>query len=220
MNSNSPKSPSDNPTASELAELQQLREENAHLKALLAEHGISWNEKPEAVLEARTCVLSERTQHLELLREALGDDLENCFTLHGRLSKKHRKTVLSDIESLDDSTPRIILAIGRLISGKGSTMRLWTPWFWPCRSPGRARCGSMRADFTVSMLKNRTCASMIISNRTSPNWFECGISADAAIWPWATEFVFNSSQRQTIQLKSISRINLWRSCRVLMLNIQ
>lgn len=31
-------------------------------------------------------VLTERTDHLALLREGLGDDVEHCFVLHGRLS--------------------------------------------------------------------------------------------------------------------------------------
>ena len=41
----------------------------------------------------KVLVLTERTDHLPLLREALGDEVEHCFVLHGRLSKKQRTSV-------------------------------------------------------------------------------------------------------------------------------
>ena len=63
-------------------------------------------------------VLTERTGHLELLREAIGDDIDHCFVLHGRLPKKQRAGILSELVELDDSNPRILLATGRLI-GEG-----------------------------------------------------------------------------------------------------
>lgn len=66
----------------------------------------------------KVLLLSERTDHLPLLREALGDEVEHCFVLHGRLSKKQRAAVLSELDSLDESAPRILLATGRLI-GEG-----------------------------------------------------------------------------------------------------
>lgn len=63
-------------------------------------------------------VLTERTRHLDLLREALDDKIENFFVLHGRLSDKQRKTILGELEGMDDSAPRVLLATGRLI-GEG-----------------------------------------------------------------------------------------------------
>ncbi|MBI2953979.1 MAG: DEAD/DEAH box helicase family protein [Chloroflexi bacterium] len=73
----------------------------------------------EAYREGRKIiVLTERTGHLERLRELLDDDIEHCHVLHGRLSKKQRVEVLAALSSLDDSTPRIILATGRLV-GEG-----------------------------------------------------------------------------------------------------
>ncbi|MDA3902959.1 MAG: DEAD/DEAH box helicase family protein [Desulfuromusa sp.] len=63
-------------------------------------------------------VLTERTDHLTFLYEALGTKIQNCFVLHGRLPKKQRATVLSELESLDAGEPRILLATGRLI-GEG-----------------------------------------------------------------------------------------------------
>jgi len=63
-------------------------------------------------------VLTERTEHLTLLREALGDEVRHCFVLHGRLSKKQRTAIFAELEGLDDSAPRVLLATGRLI-GEG-----------------------------------------------------------------------------------------------------
>lgn len=73
----------------------------------------------EAYREGRKIiVLTERTEHLERLRELLDDDIEHCYVLHGRLSKKQRAEVLATLSNLDDSAPRVIIATGRLI-GEG-----------------------------------------------------------------------------------------------------
>ncbi len=80
-------------------------------------------------------ILTERTEHLELLREGLGTDLKHCHTLHGRLSKKQRLETLNTLAALDGSTPRILLATGRLI-GEGfdhsalDTLLLAMPISW------------------------------------------------------------------------------------------
>jgi len=63
-------------------------------------------------------VLTERTEHLQLLRESIGVDIDHCFILHGRLSKKQRAGILAALAELDDSTPRVLLATGKLI-GEG-----------------------------------------------------------------------------------------------------
>ncbi len=63
-------------------------------------------------------VLTERTEHLELLQEAISDDIKHCFLLHGRLSKKQRMGTLAELVELDGSTPLVLLATGRLI-GEG-----------------------------------------------------------------------------------------------------
>ena len=68
--------------------------------------------------ERKVLVLTERTNHLPLLREALGAEAENCFVLHGRLSKKQRAAVFAKLDALKDSDARVLLATGRLI-GEG-----------------------------------------------------------------------------------------------------
>jgi superfamily II DNA or RNA helicase len=63
-------------------------------------------------------VLTERTDHLARLRERLGNEIEHCFVLHGRISKKQRASILSELQSLEGSTPHVLLATGRLV-GEG-----------------------------------------------------------------------------------------------------
>ena len=80
-------------------------------------------------------VLTERTEHLTLLREALCNEIEHCFILHGRLSSKQRTAILSELGELDDSSPHVLLATGRLI-GEGfdhpplDTLMLAMPISW------------------------------------------------------------------------------------------
>ncbi len=66
----------------------------------------------------KVLVLTERTDHLPLLQEALGDGVEHCFVLHGRLSKKQRTAVFAELDTLDEAAPPVLLATGRLI-GEG-----------------------------------------------------------------------------------------------------
>ncbi|MBI5579042.1 MAG: DEAD/DEAH box helicase family protein [Deltaproteobacteria bacterium] len=83
----------------------------------------------------KVLVLTERTEHLDLLRNALGDEVMRCFILHGRLSKKQRMATLSELAELDDFAPRVLLATGRLI-GEGfdhpplDTLVLGMPISW------------------------------------------------------------------------------------------
>lgn len=66
----------------------------------------------------KVLVLTERTEHLPLLQEALGNKVEHCFVLHGRLSKKQRTAVFAELDILEEAAPRVLLATGRLI-GEG-----------------------------------------------------------------------------------------------------
>ncbi|MBS0357725.1 MAG: DEAD/DEAH box helicase [Proteobacteria bacterium] len=63
-------------------------------------------------------VLSARTEQLLLLHEILRNKVESCFLLHGKLGKKQRAAVLAELEQLNPSLPRVILATGHLI-GEG-----------------------------------------------------------------------------------------------------
>ncbi len=82
-------------------------------------NGIILQDAREAYRQGRkVIVLTERTEHLDLLREKLEADIENIFVLHGRLPKKQRAEVLSRLNDLNDTVPRILLATGKLI-GEG-----------------------------------------------------------------------------------------------------
>jgi superfamily II DNA or RNA helicase len=80
-------------------------------------------------------VLTERTSHLEALREFLAAKGVPCHILHGRLSRKQRTLVLEELKTMPDATARVILATGRLI-GEGfdhsplNTMVLAMPISW------------------------------------------------------------------------------------------
>jgi len=45
----------------------------------------------------KVLVLTERTGHLPLLQEALSDEVEHCFVLHGRLSRKQRTAIFAEL---------------------------------------------------------------------------------------------------------------------------
>jgi len=66
----------------------------------------------------KVLVLTERTEHLEAIRDALGGELPALFTLHGRMSKKRRTALIAELETLPPDAPRIVLATGKLV-GEG-----------------------------------------------------------------------------------------------------
>jgi len=66
----------------------------------------------------KVLLLTERTEHLSLLHDALAGKAKHCFVLHGRLSRKQREIIFSELQALDESAPRVLLATGRLI-GEG-----------------------------------------------------------------------------------------------------
>lgn len=66
----------------------------------------------------KVLVLTERTEHLNAILAGLTDKVPTPFVLHGRVSKKLRATVISEMESLPPDAPRILLATGKLV-GEG-----------------------------------------------------------------------------------------------------
>jgi superfamily II DNA or RNA helicase len=66
----------------------------------------------------KVLVLTERTDHLESVREALIGTIEHLFVLHGRLARKARTAQLAALNALADDAPRVVLATGRLV-GEG-----------------------------------------------------------------------------------------------------
>jgi superfamily II DNA or RNA helicase len=80
-------------------------------------------------------VLTERTEHLDAIRAALGAKVENLFSLHGRMGKKERSSIVTALGALSGDAARVILATGKLI-GEGfdhpplNTLVLAMPISW------------------------------------------------------------------------------------------
>jgi superfamily II DNA or RNA helicase len=66
----------------------------------------------------KVLVLTERTDHLEAIKGTLDGQVGSLFTLHGRMSKKQRNLLISELGALPADEPRIVLATGKLI-GEG-----------------------------------------------------------------------------------------------------
>ncbi len=66
----------------------------------------------------KVLVLTERTEHLAALVSSLGDEVPIQFTLHGRMSKKQRASLIDSLNGLPDDSPRMLLATGKLV-GEG-----------------------------------------------------------------------------------------------------
>lgn len=66
----------------------------------------------------KVLVLTERTEHLDAIGVALEGHIQTLFTLHGRMSKKQRAAVVSELGALPPDAPRVLLSTGKLI-GEG-----------------------------------------------------------------------------------------------------
>lgn len=66
----------------------------------------------------KVLVLTERTEHLDAILAALDGQVPAPFVLHGRMSKKQRATMITDLDELPPEAPRVLIATGRLV-GEG-----------------------------------------------------------------------------------------------------
>ena len=66
----------------------------------------------------KVLVLTERTEHLDAILVALENKVPRPFVLHGRMSKKQRAALISELDALAPEAPRILLATGKLV-GEG-----------------------------------------------------------------------------------------------------
>ena len=66
----------------------------------------------------KVLVLTERTDHLDAILAALAGKVEKTSVLHGRMSKKQRAKVITELNELPPETPRVLLATGKLV-GEG-----------------------------------------------------------------------------------------------------
>lgn len=63
-------------------------------------------------------VLTERTEHLDAIQAALIEKIPSLFVLHGRMTKKLRTTLITELNALPPDEPRVLLATGKLV-GEG-----------------------------------------------------------------------------------------------------
>lgn len=66
----------------------------------------------------KVLVLTERTEHLSAIEQALGGRVSPVFVLQGRMSAKQRATVQAQLDALPPDVPRVLLATGKLV-GEG-----------------------------------------------------------------------------------------------------
>ncbi|MCF8079874.1 MAG: helicase, partial [Desulfobacterales bacterium] len=80
-------------------------------------------------------VLTERKEHLELLRSLLETKIPNLIVMKGGMGKKQRQAAVQALESLPDETEKALLATGRYL-GEGfdekrlDTLFLTMPISW------------------------------------------------------------------------------------------
>jgi superfamily II DNA or RNA helicase len=83
----------------------------------------------------KVLVLTERTEHLDAILAALDGRVPAPFVLHGRMSKKQRAAMITELGGLPPEAPRILLATGKLV-GEGfdhpalDTLALAMPISW------------------------------------------------------------------------------------------
>lgn len=63
-------------------------------------------------------VLTERTEHLDAIKEALDGFKPKPFVLHGRMSRKQRAALVADLDALPPNTPHVLISTGKLV-GEG-----------------------------------------------------------------------------------------------------
>ena len=72
-----------------------------------------------SIAEGRSpLVLTERTEHLKVLVEMLGESVKNVVVLRGGMGKRQREAVIDQLKSITDDEERVIVATGRHI-GEG-----------------------------------------------------------------------------------------------------
>jgi superfamily II DNA or RNA helicase len=80
-------------------------------------------------------ILTERKEHLEILKSLLENKIQNLIVMKGGMGKKQRQAALNALESLPDHTEKALLATGRYL-GEGfdderlDTLFLTLPISW------------------------------------------------------------------------------------------
>lgn len=131
-------------------------------------------------------MLTERTDHLDAIFAALHGQLPAPLVLHGRMSRKQRAALISDLDALPPGAPRILLATGKLI-GEGfdhpplDTLVLAMPVSW--KGTLQQYAGRLHREHVTKNVV-RIIDFVDMGTRLC---FGCGTNASAATGPWVTE---------------------------------
>lgn len=83
----------------------------------------------------KVLVLTERTDHLDIIYSLVCEKITSLFVLHGRIPKKQRAATIAELDSMAPNTPHVVLATGKLV-GEGfdhpplDTLILTMPVSW------------------------------------------------------------------------------------------
>ena len=96
-----------------IQEIFRLIASNIERTRMIADEAVAAFHEGRKVL-----VLTERTEHLQAIGQALMPDVPSLMILHGRMSKKQRTLLTQKLEALPPEAPRVLLATGKLV-GEG-----------------------------------------------------------------------------------------------------
>lgn len=91
---------------------RHLANDLARTRAIAAEAAAAFQQGRKVL------VLTERTEHLGAILQVLTAQVPPPFVLHGRMSKKQRATLITELDALPPEEPRILLSTGKLV-GEG-----------------------------------------------------------------------------------------------------
>lgn len=91
---------------------RRLAEDSARTRAIAADVVVAYRDGRKLL------VLTERTDHLDAIRNELGETVPALFVLHGRMPRKKRAELIDALDALPDAAPRVLLATGKLV-GEG-----------------------------------------------------------------------------------------------------
>lgn len=91
---------------------RHLADDRARTQAIAAEAMAAFDQGRKVL------VLTERTEHLDAIQQALVAQVPPPFVLHGRMSKKQRAACIVELDAQPPEEPRILLATGKLV-GEG-----------------------------------------------------------------------------------------------------
>jgi len=152
----------------------------------------------------KVLVLTERTEHLDAILAALDGQVPAPFVLHGRMSKKQRAAMITELDKLPPEAPRILLATGKLVGEEFDHPALDT-LYSRCRSRGREPCSNTLA-VSIASTPPRLMSGLLISS--IPDTLRCsgcGISGSADIEQWATGLSNTRRRPQTCSMVPIAR---------------